>query len=298
MDAENKDAVHVGKGVDAITGTATTGHEWDGIQELNTPLPRWWLWIFYACIVWAFGYWVVYPAWPLISTNTKGVIGYSSRAELAADMAALAAQRGAASKALVTASLEDIQKTPELLTFALAQGKAAFGNNCAPCHGLGATGAKGYPNLNDDDWLWGGSLKDLEFTITHGIRGDSSDTRLNTMPAFGKDAILDKDQIVTLANFVLSISGQTPDAGADLASGAQLFAENCAVCHGDEGKGNPELGAPNLTDRIWLYGGDRASLVDTITNARAGVMPTWKDRLDQTTIKALAIYVHSLGGGK
>lgn len=298
MDAENKDAIHAGKGVDAITGTATTGHEWDGIQELNTPLPRWWLWIFYACIVWAFGYWVVYPAWPLVSSNTKGVIGYSSRAELVDDMAALAAKRGAASKALATASLEDIQRTPELLTIALAQGKAAFGNNCAPCHGLGATGAKGYPNLNDDDWLWGGTLNDLQVTIANGIRSDSPDTRLNTMPAFGKDGVLSKEQIVTLANFVLSISGQTPDASADLAAGKQLFADNCAVCHGDEGKGNPELGAPNLTDKIWLYGGDRASIIETITNARAGVMPTWKDRLDETTIKALAVYVHSLGGGK
>ncbi|KAA5602922.1 cytochrome-c oxidase, cbb3-type subunit III [Blastochloris sulfoviridis] len=286
------------KEIDAVSGMATTGHEWDGIKELNTPLPRWWLWIFYACIVWSIGYWVVYPAWPLITTHTKGVLGYSSRAALAQDMAALAARRGEAGRALAEASLEDIRKSPDLLAFAMAQGKAAFGDNCAPCHGLGATGSKGFPNLNDDDWMWGGTLDAIHFTIAHGVRSDDPDTRVNTMPAFGKDSILTKDEIGTIADFVLSISGQTPGAGADLEKGQQLFADNCAVCHGEEGKGNPELGAPNLTDRIWLYGGDRASIVATITNARAGVMPTWKNRLDEPTIKALTVYVHALGGGK
>ncbi|NJO54689.1 MAG: cytochrome-c oxidase, cbb3-type subunit III [Bacteroidales bacterium] len=198
---------------------------------------------------------------------------------------------------LTSASLEDIRKSPDLLTFALAQGKAAFGDNCAPCHGLGATGSKGYPNLNDDDWLWGGSLDAIHFTVTHGVRSDDADTRLNTMPAFGRDGILTKDEIASVANFVLSISGQETDAGADLEKGKQLFADNCTVCHGDEGKGNPDLGAPNLTDRIYLYGGDRAALTETITNSRAGEMPAWKNRLDETTIKALTVYVHALGGG-
>ena len=286
------------KDIDAVSGMATTGHEWDGIKELNTPLPRWWLWIFYACIVWSIGYWIVYPAWPLITTHTRGVLGYSSRAALAQDMAALAVRRGEAGRALAEASLEDIRKSPDLLAFAMAQGKAAFGDNCSPCHGLGATGSKGFPNLNDDDWLWGGTLDAIHFTITHGVRSDDPEARVNTMPAFGKDNSLTTDEIATLADFVLSISSQAPNAGADLDKGKQLFADNCAVCHGEDGKGNPELGAPNLTDKIWLYGGDRATIIATITNARAGVMPTWKTRLDEPTIKALTVYVHALGGGK
>ncbi|MBK5959097.1 cytochrome-c oxidase, cbb3-type subunit III [Rhodoplanes elegans] len=284
--------------IDAVTGIATTGHEWDGIKELNNPLPRWWLWTFYACCIWAFGYWIVYPAWPLVSSYTAGVIGYSSRANVRADMVALQQLRGEKAAALAKADLADIEKDPNLLAFARAQGRAAFGDNCAPCHGTGATGSKGYPNLNDDDWIWGGTLDALHQTLQYGIRSGHAQARENQMPAFGKDGTLKKDEIVQVANYVRSLSGQPTRAGVDLAAGKQLFADNCAVCHGDDGKGNTELGAPNLTDRIWLYGGDEASLIETITNARAGVMPAWVDRLDPVTIKALAVYVHTLGGGR
>lgn len=284
--------------IDSFTGTATTGHEWDGIKELNTPLPRWWLWIFYATIIWSVAYWIVYPAWPLVSHYTRGMFGYSSRADVATELAALQAMRGQKAVQLASADIETIEKDPALRAFANAQGKAAFGGNCAPCHGTGATGSKGYPNLNDDDWLWGGTLPAIYQTIQYGIRSGDPEARENQMPAFGKDGILTKEQIVQVANYVHSLSGLPVQQGVDVAAGKQIFAENCAVCHGDDGKGNQELGAPSLTDRIWLYGSSEADLIASITNGRGGVMPAWHNRLDPATIKALAIYVHSLGGGK
>jgi len=284
--------------VDRITGTATTGHEWDGIKELNTPLPRWWVWLFYITIIWAIGYWVVYPAWPTISSNTKGLFGYSSRTEVANDLAALHTLRGAKGAALATTPLAEISANLDLRTFAVAQGKAAFGDNCAPCHGTGAAGAAGYPNLNDDDWLWGGSLEQIYKTIQFGIRSGHDEAHVSQMPAFGKDNILDRAQIVTVANYVRSLAGLSVREGTNLAEGKKIFEDNCAVCHGPQGKGNHELGAPNLTDPIWLYGADEVSLLHTITNSRNGVMPAWAGRLPPATIKSLAIYVYSLGGGK
>jgi len=284
---------------DAATGQSTTGHDWDGIQELNTPLPRWWLGIFYATIIWSIGYWIVYPAWPLVTDVTRGVIGYASRIDIAQDMALLKQERAAQSKALTEASFEQIKADPELFRIATAQGKAAFGDNCAACHGVGGGGAKGYPNLNDDDWLWGGSFAEIQKTLEHGIRfaGDP-DTRVSQMPAFGRDKMLDAAQIRAVANHVRSIAGLSTEPKADLAGGAKLYADNCAACHGDQGKGNREMGAPDLTDAISLYGMDMASLTETITNSRNGVMPAWQQRLDATTIKALTVYVHSLGGGQ
>jgi cytochrome c oxidase cbb3-type subunit 3 len=284
--------------IDHVSGRTTTGHEWDGIKELNTPLPRWWVLTFYACIVWAVGYWIVYPAWPLLSSYSTGVLHYSSRADVAVELANLEKIRGAKMVALGSASLADIEKDPALLALARARGKTVFGDNCAPCHGSGAAGAKGYPNLNDDDWLWGGSLDQIMQTIQYGIRSGHPKTHDSAMLAFGKEGVLKPEQIVTVANFVRSLSGLPTDKGYDAAAGKKIFAENCTACHGDTGKGNQELGAPNLTDKIWLYGSDEASLVETITNGRSGVMPAWVDRLDPSTVKAMAVYVHSLGGGK
>jgi cytochrome c oxidase cbb3-type subunit 3 len=283
---------------DADARTRTTGHAWDGIEELNSPLPRWWLWTFYATIVWAFAYWIFYPAWPTISSYTSGVLGYSTRGQVAADLADLKAIRGAKGAALQQVSLADIEKDPALLAFAQAQGKAAFGNNCAPCHGVGATGAKGYPNLNDDDWLWGGTLEEIVESISYGVRSGNAKAHESAMPAFGKDGLLKPNEIVTVANYVRSLSGLSVRPGVDLAAGKKIFADNCAVCHGADGTGNQELGAPNLTDRIWLYGPDEATIIDTVSNSRSGVMPAWAGRLDPGTINALAVYVHTLGGGK
>jgi cytochrome c oxidase cbb3-type subunit 3 len=284
--------------IDSVSGTATTGHEWDGIKELNTPLPRWWLITFYLCIVWAIGYWVVYPAWPLLWSNTTGILGYSSRADVAVELANLDKIRGEKMAALGAASLVDIEKDPALLALARARGKTVFGDNCAPCHGSGAAGAKGFPNLNDDDWLWGGTLDQIMQTIQYGARSGHPKTHESQMLAFGRDGVLKPDQIVQVANYVRALSGLPTRPGYDAAAGTKIFADNCVACHGDNGKGNPELGAPNLTDKIWLYGSDEATIIETITSGRAGVMPAWEGRLDPVTIKAMAVYVHSLGGGK
>jgi cytochrome c oxidase cbb3-type subunit 3 len=284
--------------IDHATGKSTTGHEWDGIKELNTPLPRWWLITFYLTIVWAIGYWVVYPAWPLISSHTTGLFGYSTRADVGVELANLEKIRGEKMVKLAATPLTEIEKDPALLALARARGKAAFGDNCAPCHGSGGAGAKGYPNLNDDDWIWGGKLDQIEQTILYGARSGNAKAHESQMLAFGKDGVLKSAEIVTVANYVRSLSGLPTSAGYDAAAGKKIFADNCVSCHGDNGKGNQELGAPDLTDKIWLYGSDEATLVETISNGRAGVMPAWIGRLDPSTIKALTVYVHSLGGGK
>jgi cytochrome c oxidase cbb3-type subunit III len=284
--------------IDHVSGTSTTGHEWDGIKELNTPLPRWWLITFYLTIVWAIGYWVVYPAWPLIKSHTAGLFGYSTRADVAVELANLEKIRGEKMVKLAATPLAEIEKDPALLALARARGKAAFGDNCAPCHGTGGAGAKGYPNLNDDEWIWGGKLEQIEETIQFGARSGNPKAHEGAMLAFGKDGVLKPAEIVTVANYVRALSGLSTSPGYDAAAGKKIFADNCVSCHGDNGKGNQELGAPDLTDKIWLFGSDEATLVETITNGRAGVMPAWVGRLDPATVKALAVYVHSLGGGK
>ena len=194
--------------VDSLTGTSTTGHEWDGIRELNTPLPRWWLWLFYATIVWGIGYIIVYPAIPLGNTFTKGLFGYASRNAVEDDVAALNRLRGDKMTALASTPLADIAKNPQLQQVALAAGKAAFGNNCAPCHGTGGGGTKGYPNLVDDQWMWGGSLEQIQQTIAYGIRNELAESRQGPMPAFGKDGILKKDEIANVAAYVVSLAGR------------------------------------------------------------------------------------------
>lgn len=282
---------------DTPEDVGTTGHEWDGIEELNKPLPKWWLYTFYATIIWAIGYWIVYPAWPLVSSYTKGYFDYSQRVSVAEDLAQAQEQKAGFRDRIAASDLEAIQSDPELLNFALAGGAAAFGDNCAPCHGRGAQGFVGYPNLRDDAWLWGGSLDAIHETILHGIRADDPKTRSSAMPAFGRLGMLKPDQISDVAEFVLSLSGNEGDKSA-AERGQEIFATNCSACHGPEGKGNQALGAPNLGDELWLYGGDKAAVVESITNSRSGMMPAWKGRLDPATIKELAIYVHSLGGGE
>jgi cytochrome c oxidase cbb3-type subunit 3 len=285
--------------VDQISGQTTTGHEWDGIRELNTPLPRWWLWLFYLTIAFSVVYWFLYPAWPLVTGYSGGVLGYTNRTRVAAEVAAGQAARAEGAAGLDKATVDEIEKDPKLLEVALAQGKAAFGDNCAPCHGSGGQGQKGYPNLTAGRWLWGGTLDQIQATITHGIRyASDADTHTSAMPAFGRDGILKADQISQVANYVRTLDKLEPEKGVDLAAGKKIFADNCAVCHGEDGKGNLEMGAPNLTTKVWLYGADIHDLVYTITNARNSVMPAWGGRLDPVTIKSLDLYVHSLGGGQ
>ena len=269
----------------------------DGIKELNNPLPRWWLYVLYASIVWSIGYWIVMPAWPTLSGYTEGVLGYSQRAEVAAALSEAQAAQSVYRDQIEAQDLSDTLRNPELMEFVLAGGRALFGDNCAPCHGSGAQGAKGYPNLNDDNWLWGGTLEDIHTTITVGIRGEHDETRDNAMPAFRRDGILSVAEVDDTAEFVLSLSNGEHDAEA-AARGAEIFADNCAACHGESGEGISEIGAPNLSDALWLYGGDKATIVESISNSRSGVMPAWQERLDAVAIKQLTLYVHSLGGGQ
>jgi len=283
------------KRIDQPTGVETVGHEWDGIEELNNPLPRWWVWTFYITIAFSIAYCVAYPAWPLLSKGTEGMLGWTSRGQLAAEMGAESKARAPVLAALAQVPIERLPQDAALMKAAVAGGKAAFKVNCVQCHGAGAAGSKGYPNLNDDDWLWGGDLKSIEFTLTHGVRQPGHDqTRASLMPSFGKDAILTPAQVGDVAGYVRSLSGKQKPSAA----GAALFAANCAVCHGNDGKGLRTFGAPNLADAIWLYGGSKADVEASVTSAHAGVMPAWKDRLDPVTIKMLAAYVHSLGGGE
>ena len=275
---------------------STTGHEWDGIEELNNPLPRWWLWTFYLTIIWGIGYVIAYPAWPLINGATQGVLGYSTRAEVAAEIDRFAAANEGIEAQLVAADLTEIGAVPELNSYANNAGSAVFRTWCAQCHGSGAAGAKGYPNLLDNDWLWGGEIEEIYLTIAHGIRNeDDPDARYSEMPAF--DEILEDEDIAAVVAHVRNISGQEYDA-ALAEHGAVVYEENCAACHMEDGSGDRFQGAPNLKDAIWLYGGDEATLEETVRYSRFGVMPPWTDRLSEAEIRAVSVYVHQLGGGE
>jgi cytochrome c oxidase cbb3-type subunit III len=283
------------KRVDEPTGTEFVGHEWDGIEELNTPLPRWWLWTFYATVIWALGYVIAFPAWPMVERATEGVLGWTSRSQLAEEMSLADQARATVREQISQTPLERLSENAPLMQQAVAGGRAAFQVNCIQCHGSGAAGSQelGYPNLNDDDWLWGGDIRAIEYTLTHGIRqtGDP-ETRTSAMPAFA--GMFSREELDSLVEHVLSLSGQT----APNAAGAALFEQNCAICHGAAGEGMRQFGAPNLSDAIWLRGGSREAIASQILNPRMGMMPKWEGRLDPVTISMLAAYVHSLGGGE
>ena len=279
---------------DSVSGTETTGHEWDGIKELNTPLPRWWIIVFYVTIASSLLYYVVYPTFP----GWEGIWEWTARKAIVEELEAVRADRAEWLDKIAATPVADIPKDSALMEFAVAGGRAAFADNCAPCHGSGASGGKGFPNLQDDVWLWGGTVDEIATTIAHGVRWpQDDDTRISQMPRFGVDELLTDAQINDVAEYVLSLSGGETDKAA-AGRGAAVFAENCAACHGPSGEGNKEFGAPRLNDAIWLYGGDKETILQTVTAARAGVMPAWGARLDETRVKQLAVYVHSLGGGE
>ena len=284
------------KHIDELSGVETTGHEWDGIQELNNPMPRWWLWTFYATIVWALAYTIAYPAWPMISSATSGMLGYSSRAEVQTELAAAEQAKSAYVEAVKAKSVDEILADDNLRQFATAAGSAAFKVNCIQCHGSGAQGSPGFPNLNDDEWLWGGKIDQIYQTIAHGVRfaGDE-ETHASEMPAFAE--ILEPQQVNEVAAYVASLSGtaDTPDL---VPAGAKVFADNCAACHGENAKGNKEMGAPDLTDAITLYASGQAAIAQQVRHPKHGVMPAWGARLGDVKVKELAIFVHSLGGGE
>ena len=287
------------KRIDEATGVETTGHEFDGIAELNNPMPQWWLTIFYASIAWALVYTIFYPAWPLVSSATAGLLGYTARGEVMEKVAEHAEMQQVWKDRIAAAELEDIRQDPELLGFAMASGAANFALNCSQCHGSGAAGnVGGFPNLNDDAWIWGGDLENIYLTIAHGVRNeDDPDARYSEMPRYGVDELLTRDEIADVANYVVTLSGREADAAA-AERGAVTFADNCAACHGEQGEGIPEMGAPRLSDDIWLYGGSVAEVTAQVWQPRQGVMPPWIARLGETDVKELAVYVHSLGGGQ
>jgi len=283
---------------DDVTGFDTTGHVWDDdLKELNKPLPKWWVYVFYVTIVWSIGYLILYPAWPLLNSHTEGLLGYSQRAEVRGEIQEARAAQSQFTEQIETADLGEIRGDSELLRFAMAGGEAAFGDNCAACHGSGGQGFPGYPNLNDDSWIWGGTLDDIQHTIRYGIRSDHIDTRISQMPRFGLDGILDDQQINDAAEFVRSLGGLEHDQTA-AERGAEIYAQQCGFCHGSNGEGMQSLGAPTLSDAIWLYGGSKDAIVTSIRTGRGGMMPQFVDRLDDATIKKLAVYVHTLGGGQ
>ncbi len=286
--------------IDPHTGVETTGHEWDGIKELNNPLPRWWRFVFWASVVVAIGYWILMPAWPALpglQGHTTGVLQQSDRADVASDTQAMKQERAALSARLAAVDASTILRDHDLSQLALSLGESAFGDNCATCHGTGGRGAKGFPRLADDVWLWGGKLEEIEQTLRFGIRSEHPKTHTSEMPAFGRDELLPANQIEDLVQYVTQKSGQRADAAA-ATRGQPVFDANCASCHGVDLLGDRSKGAPNLTDKDWIYGGDAATLRRTIYGPRNGVMPAWIDRLDPATVRALAIYVHSLGGGE
>ncbi|MEM5544608.1 cytochrome-c oxidase, cbb3-type subunit III [Sulfitobacter sp. AS92] len=283
--------------IDPETGTETTGHSWDGIEELNTPLPRWWLWTFYATIVWGVIYTILYPAWPMVSGATAGLLGYSTRGEVAAEIARVDLSNADLTESLVNVDLGVLKDNDELHRFAVQAGRSVFAANCSQCHGAGAGGvvASGYPNLLDDDWLWGGTMEDIAYTVRHGIRNEEDDdARFSEMPPFDW---MENAELDAVAHFVRSLSGLDHNEAAAQA-GAEVFADNCTSCHGEKGLGDREIGAPNLADAIWLRGGSHGAILRQLNAPRMGVMPPWQARLGEAEVRAVTAYVHGLGGGE
>ncbi|SEA72824.1 cytochrome-c oxidase, cbb3-type subunit III [Rubrimonas cliftonensis] len=286
------------KRIDEATGVETTGHEFDGIAELNNPMPQWWLSIFYACVAFALIYTIFFPAWPMVTKATEGWLGYTARGEVAEEIAEHAESQAVWRQRIADTDIEAIRNDPELLQFAMAAGRANFAVNCSQCHGSGAAGnVGGYPNLNDDDWIWGGDLESIYTTIAHGVRNEADpDARYSEMPRYGVDELLSREEIAQVAQYVVSLSGGEQDAAA-VEAGMEIYLDNCAACHGDEGLGVPEVGAPNLADSVWLYGGSAEQIAAQVWRPQQGVMPPWLGKLGETQVKELAVYVHALGGG-
>ncbi len=283
---------------DAVSGQDTTGHEWDGIKELNTPLPRWWLYTFYACILFAVVWSALYPSIPGIHGYFHGILHYSQRQELDKEVRAAAAEHADIRQRIASSSLDQVAADPEMSEYAVAGGKAIFANNCAVCHGAAGSGRPNFPVLADDKWLWGGKRADIYQTIQHGIRSlDDPTTRMSQMPRFGADKILNEQQIADVAAHVRTLARLDPPSDASKRGNA-IFSEQCAVCHGQNGQGNRQFGAPSLTDGIWLYAGTKDAIEQQVTLPKQGVMPAWSKRLDDVEIKMVSLYVHGLGGGE
>jgi cytochrome c oxidase cbb3-type subunit 3 len=283
---------------DAVTGRETTGHEWDGIKELDTPTPKWWLYVFLATIVWGLGMFVLYPSIPYGTGYFHGLLGYSSRATVDTEVGKLVAHRKDSMDKIATMSFDAIKGDPALMQVAMTSGRITFAENCQPCHGTGGGGNPGYPALAAGAWIWGGTLDEIQQTVTHGIRSADADARQSAMPRFGADGVLKPADIQHTADYVWATFYGHATTGTDVSAGAKIFAENCAACHGDAGQGNRDMGAPKLASQVHLYGNSKATIVSQINVPRQGMMPNWGTRLDPATIKSVSLYVHALGGGE
>lgn len=287
--------------VDPVSGRRTTGHIWNGIRELDTPIPRGVLVFLIVTHLFAVLWWVLLPTWPLGKTYTKGALGIDQRTTVEASLRDSAALRLPWTKLIESRSFDAIRADERLMAYVRASGHQLFGDNCAACHGRDGRGRKNYPDLTDDDWIWGGSPEAILQTLTVGVNSPHPESRTGQMPAFGKDEMLDRQQVVDVATYVRSLSDpatSTPDNIDQIDRGREVFQTTCAPCHGENAKGNPELGAPNLSDDRWIYGGTLDSIISTIHGGRQGHMPTWDERLTPAEIKILALYVNDLGKGR
>jgi len=280
---------------DPVSGYTTTGHDWNGIKELNSPIPRIVLWFLAVTHIYAVIAWVLLPTWPLGQTYSRGLLGGDQQTAVQADIAAATVARADWTTALTIDSFDSIRADPDLMARAMATAAPLFGQNCQACHGAGGIGGPGFPRLNDDIWLWGGTAEQIETTLRYGINSPHPDAYYSQMPALGRDQMLTRPEISVLTDYVQTLgAGVIPD---DPSEGAVLFQTNCAGCHGDDAKGIDGIGAPNLTDADWLYGGDAATIRHSLMNGRQGVMPAWEGRLSVAEIRMLALYVADLGAG-
>ena len=283
--------------VDPVSGRKTTGHEWNGIKELDTPVPRGVLMFLVATHLFALLWWVLMPTWPLGTTYTKGVLGTDQWQRVEKDLVESQAARLQWTSAIEAKSYDEIIADENLMQFGRASGRQLFGDNCAACHGTDGKGRFNYPNLTDEDWLWGGGPDNIAETLRVGINSPHDETRTAEMPAFGRDQMLERTEIRQVALYVHSLTNpatSTPENVAEIQAGREVFLSTCAACHGEDAKWSQEVGAPNLTDTYWGYGGDMQTLLTTIHGGRRGHMPTWDERLTEVEIKTLALYVNDL----
>jgi cytochrome c oxidase cbb3-type subunit 3 len=282
---------------DPLTGHETTGHEWDGITELNTRVPRAIWWFIGITHVWALLIWILMPTWPLINTYTKGVLGIDQQERVEEKVRALRLARADWVDAIEQQSFDDIRADPKLMDIVSKTGPVLFADNCSGCHGEKAQGGPGFPTLTDLDWLWGGEDDTIMETLRVGINAPHPETRVSQMMAFGRDGILTREEVRTVVDYIMSLSGSSDVDPVRLAEGAGIFADNCAACHGEDATGLREMGAPDLTDDVWLYGGDADILFHTVHDGRQGWMPSWEDRMSLADRKIMTLYLQQLAEG-
>jgi cytochrome c oxidase cbb3-type subunit III len=284
---------------DELSKQYTTGHSWDGIAELDNPVPNWWIATFLACILVAILYLWLYPSAPMMHSFYPGLLGYSQEKAVAQAQADAAAAQTTWRNKIAAMPLAAIEADDSTRRFAESAGRAIFLQNCAPCHGQNAQGQAGlFPNLADNDWIWGGKLDDIYTTLQHGIRNDDPDSRSTQMPSFGADNILNATQIGQVADYVLTLRDPSQADSRKSLPGAQIFSDNCVSCHGDHGQGSHDFGAMALNGQVWLYGGAKEDIMRQVYRPRLGVMPSFGKRLDDVERKLVTVYVHTLGGGE